>query len=269
MEKIILIGGGGHCKSCIDVIEQEDRFTIAGIVDVPEKQQETVLGYPVIGTDADLAELIKTFPNALITLGQIKSPARRRGLFNDLMQMGARFPVIKSPLAYVSSHAQVAEGTIVMHHALINAGAKVGRNCIINTKALIDEYAEKQPERCLSVASLGALRYLSAMKYATAVIGNSSSGIVEAPSFMIPTINIGDRQKGRVKAESIVDCDPSAASIEAAIHNCISLEFQQLLKNTKNPYEKSGTASEIVSVIVTSDLAGLLKKRFYNIADRI
>jgi sugar O-acyltransferase (sialic acid O-acetyltransferase NeuD family) len=140
-EKIILIGGGGHCKSCIDVIEQEGRFIIAGIVDVPEKNQHNVLGYPVIGSDTDLAELIKSFPNVLITLGQIKSPARRIELFNDMMQMGASFPVIKSPLAYVSAHAQISEGTIVMHDALINAGVRVGRNCIINTKALVEHDA--------------------------------------------------------------------------------------------------------------------------------
>jgi len=140
-EKIILIGGGGHCKSCIDVIEQEDRFTIAGIVDMPEKIQHNILGYPVIGSDADLSVLIKSFPYVLITLGQIKSPTRRMELFNDLMQMGARFPIITSPLAYVSSHAQVAEGTIVMHHAVVNAGARVGINCIINTKALVEHDA--------------------------------------------------------------------------------------------------------------------------------
>ena len=140
-EKIILIGGGGHCVSCIDVIEQEDRFTIAGIVDMPEKIQHNILGYPVIGSDADLSVLIKSFPYVLITLGQIKTPTRRMELFNDLMQMGARFPIITSPLAYVSSHAQVAEGTIVMHHAVVNAGARVGINCIINTKALIEHDA--------------------------------------------------------------------------------------------------------------------------------
>jgi len=140
-EKIILIGGGGHCKACIDVIEQEGRFTIAGIVDLPEKNQHNVLGYPVIGSDADLSELVKTFSNVLITLGQIKSPGRRIELFNDVMQMGAHFPVIQSPLAYASPHAHVAEGTIVMHHALINAGARVGRNCIINTKALVEHDA--------------------------------------------------------------------------------------------------------------------------------
>jgi sugar O-acyltransferase (sialic acid O-acetyltransferase NeuD family) len=140
-EKIILIGGGGHCSACVDVIEQEGRFAIAGIVDVPEKKQNKILGYSVIGSDADLAELIKTFPNVLITLGQIKSPTRRMELFNTLKRIGALFPVIQSPLAYVSPHAQIDEGTIVMHHALINAGARVGRNCIINTKALVEHDA--------------------------------------------------------------------------------------------------------------------------------
>jgi sugar O-acyltransferase (sialic acid O-acetyltransferase NeuD family) len=140
-EKIILVGGGGHCSACIDVIEQEDRFTIAGIVDMPAKKQQTVLGYPVIGTDADLSELVKACPNVLITLGQIKSANRRMELFNDLKRIGAQFPMIQSPLAYISPHAQVSEGTIVMHHALINAGASVGRNCIINNKALIEHDA--------------------------------------------------------------------------------------------------------------------------------
>jgi GDP/UDP-N,N'-diacetylbacillosamine 2-epimerase (hydrolysing) len=130
---------------------------------------------------------------------------------------------------------------------------------------LIDAYVEKRPARCHAVTSLGSYRYLSAMKYASAVIGNSSSGIVEAPSFKIPTINIGDRQKGRVRAKSVVDCEPSLASMDAAIRKSISLEFQQLLKDTENPYEKPRTASEIVSKIAAIDPAELLKKRFYNI----
>lgn len=130
---------------------------------------------------------------------------------------------------------------------------------------LIDEYTEKRPKRCLAVTSLGVNRYLPAMQYATAVIGNSSSGIVEAPSYKIPTINIGDRQKGRVRAGSVIDCEPFTTSIEAAIHKGVSRRFQQGLNNTKNPYEKVGTASEIVSTIAAFDTAGLLKKRFYNI----
>ena len=138
---ILLIGGGGHCKSCIDVIEQEGKFQIAGIVDLPEKRGQSVLEYPVMGCDDDLSELIQSYPNVLITLGQIQSPARRVKLFNDLKRLGAKFPVICSPLAYVSPHAQIGEGTVIMHHALINAGARVGRNCIINTKALVEHDA--------------------------------------------------------------------------------------------------------------------------------
>jgi GDP/UDP-N,N'-diacetylbacillosamine 2-epimerase (hydrolysing) len=103
------------------------------------------------------------------------------------------------------------------------------------------------------------------MKYATAVIGNSSSGIIEAPAFKIPTVNIGDRQKGRVRAESVVDCEPSAASIKAAIRKGISPKFQQILNATKNPYEKAGTTRSIVSAIAACDINGLLKKKFYNI----
>jgi len=140
-ESIILIGGGGHCRSCIDVLEQEDRFSIAGIIDMPERKGEKVFDYPVIGSDSDLAEIIKGNTNFLITLGHIRSPRRRIELFFNLKEMGASFPVIKSPLAYVSPHAFIDEGTIVMHNALINAGAKIGKNCIINTRALVEHDA--------------------------------------------------------------------------------------------------------------------------------
>jgi sugar O-acyltransferase (sialic acid O-acetyltransferase NeuD family) len=126
---------------CIDVIEQEGTYQIAGIVDFPEKRGQQVLGYSVIGSDEELPELLRTYPNLLITLGQIKTPERRTALFQSLLKMGAKFPVIQSPLAYVSPHAQIGEGTIVMHHALINTGARVGRNCIINTKALVEHDA--------------------------------------------------------------------------------------------------------------------------------
>jgi len=137
-EKIILIGGGGHCKSCIDVIEHEGRFTIAGIVDIPEKMHDRILGCEVIATDNDLPKLSNEYKNFLITVGQIRSPEKRIHLFKTIKELGAKLPVIVSPLAYVSRHAAIAEGTIVMHHALINAGANVGKNCIINTKALIE-----------------------------------------------------------------------------------------------------------------------------------
>ncbi len=140
-EKIILIGGGGHCKSCIDVIEQEGRFTIVGIVDLPEKLHQKILGYEIIAADDDLPRLVIEYKNFLITIGQIKSPDRRIHIYNSLKDSGAKLPVIISPLAYVSKHAQIGEGTIIMHHALINTGAIIGENCIINSKALVEHDA--------------------------------------------------------------------------------------------------------------------------------
>ncbi len=166
-EKLLLIGGGGHCKSCIDVIQAEGRFEIAGIVEnagyqVPafagmtEKGEGSrlrgndregigelgsVMGYPVIGTDSELPELIRVYKNALITVGQIQHPDIRIKLFNLIRSMGGQFPVIISPNAYVSRNALVGEGTIVMHHAVVNTEAVIGVNCILNTGALVEHEA--------------------------------------------------------------------------------------------------------------------------------
>jgi len=140
-DKIILIGGGGHCKSCIDVIEQVGIFQIAGIVDLSEKLHQKILGYEIIATDDDLPQLAHEYENFLITLGQIKSPEKRIRIFQTLKESGTKFPVIISPFAYVSRRATVAEGTIIMHHALVNAGSRIGANCIINTKALVEHDA--------------------------------------------------------------------------------------------------------------------------------
>jgi len=136
--EIILIGGGGHCKSVIDVIEQEDKYTIAGIIDKKELLGQEVLGYKIIGCDDDLPNLFKQYKNALVTIGHIKSNALRVKIFNILKNIGYNIPVIISPLAYVSKHTFIDEGTVVMHQALINANTKVGKNCIINSKALVE-----------------------------------------------------------------------------------------------------------------------------------
>lgn len=140
-EPIILIGGGGHCKSCIDVIEQNSTFEIIGIVDIKDNVGDVVLGYPLIGTDDDLLAIFSDCRNALITIGQIKTHKPRRALYEKLNEIGYRFPSIVSPLSYVSQHAVIGEGTIVMHHALVNANAVIGKNCIINTKVLIEHDA--------------------------------------------------------------------------------------------------------------------------------
>lgn len=135
--EIILVGGGGHCNSCIDVIEQENKFRIAGVVDA-QKNGGYVLGYPVLGSDKDLADLRKTYDYALVTIGQIKTPEIRIKLYQQLMLMGFILPTIISPRAYVSSHSVILDGSIVMHDVVINAQARIGSNCIINTKSLIE-----------------------------------------------------------------------------------------------------------------------------------
>lgn len=140
-QDIILIGGGGHCLSCIDVLEQGGQYRIAGIIDLPEKLGSRVSGYPVVGNDDDIARLAKECPNFLISLGQIRSAAGRQRIYERVKQAGGRLPLIVSPLAYVSPRAQLAEGSIVMHQALVNSGAVVGPCCIINSKALIEHEA--------------------------------------------------------------------------------------------------------------------------------
>ena len=139
-KNLILIGAGGHAKSCIDVIEQENKFIIAGIVDFNSSISD-LLGYPLLGHDDDLAKLKLHYDYALITIGQIKTPAIRIRLLDYAKSLGFKLPTIISPRAYVSKHAKIGNGTIVMHDALINAGAIVGDNCIINTKSLIEHDA--------------------------------------------------------------------------------------------------------------------------------
>lgn len=135
---ILLIGGGGHCNSCIDVIEQVNRFNIVGIIDQKEKIGQKVMGYEIIGTDDDLPELSKSIKNSLITIGQINSVTIRIEISNLLKKLNFDLPVIISPRAHVSKHSVIGEGTIIMHDVLINSNVQVGTNCIINSKVLIE-----------------------------------------------------------------------------------------------------------------------------------
>jgi len=135
---ILLIGGGGHCRACIDVIERQGRFQIAGIVERNGAPGTKVFGYPILGRDDDLPELLQRYRHALVAIGQIKSPFPRIRVFEQLQSLGAELPGIVSPSAYLSRHARIGAGTIVMHGAVINAGATVGHNCIVNTKALLE-----------------------------------------------------------------------------------------------------------------------------------
>ena len=137
-EKILLIGAGGHSQSCIDVIEQENKYEIAGLIGIKEEVGQNRLGYKILGTDEDLFDLSQSISNALITVGQIRSASLRKKLFNLAHNLNFRTPNIISPKAYVSPHAKIGAGTILMHGTYVNAGASIGNNCIINSKSLIE-----------------------------------------------------------------------------------------------------------------------------------
>ena len=133
---LILVGGGGHCKAVIDVAECAGR-DILGILDKPEEVGKSVLGYNVIGTDDDMARYADK-ADFLVTVGQIKSPDLRIQLHHRIEMSGCRLATLVSPVSQVSSHATICAGTVVMHHAVVNADAKIGRGCIINTFADVE-----------------------------------------------------------------------------------------------------------------------------------
>ena len=134
---------------------------------------------------------------------------------------------------------------------------------IINS--LIDDYVAEHSDMAIAFTSMGTLRYLSAMKHSAAVVGNSSSGIIEAPTFKVPTINIGRRQKGRIQAQTTINCQPEVDSILKSIHTALSSAFIAGLSGMTNPYEQSNTCSTIVDLLEKINLEGLINKSFYDL----
>ena len=132
---------------------------------------------------------------------------------------------------------------------------------------IIEEYVSSNIKSVV-ITSLGQLRYLSCLKHVDGVIGNSSSGLLEVPTFKIGTINIGDRQRGRLKAISVIDCEPNEPSISSAIKKLYSADYQNRLTTVKNPYGCGGASESIVNILNDVSLDGLLKKRFYNLNQR-
>ena len=130
---------------------------------------------------------------------------------------------------------------------------------------LIDDYVKNNSQKAIAFTSLGQLRYLSAIQFMDVIVGNSSSGLIEVPSFKKATINIGDRQQGRVKAASVIDCETNNKDIEKAIKKALSVEFKEELKSSKNPYGDKNSSIEIVEVLKSIDLNGIIKKQFYNL----
>ena len=130
---LILVGGGGHCKSVIDVAESAG-YTILGILDRPDEVGKSVLGYPVLGTDDDMVKYVDK-ADFIVTVGQIKSPRLRIKLHQMIKNAGGHLATIISPTAHVSKYASIGEGTVIMHFTMVNADAHVGCGCILNTMA--------------------------------------------------------------------------------------------------------------------------------------
>jgi len=135
---IILVGGGGHCRSVIDVIESSGLYRIIGIIDKKQFIGNSILGYKVIGSDNAIVHFLEKYRYFLVTAGQLKLPDLRTKLFKELKKLGATLPVIISDTAKVSRFSQLGEGTVVMHHSVINSGSEVGCNVIVNTGAIIE-----------------------------------------------------------------------------------------------------------------------------------
>lgn len=166
---------------------------------------------------------------------------------------------------------------------LLDVLDKLEKTRIIFTKAnsdtdgriinqMIDAYVAKNHHKSTAFTSLGQVRYLSALQFMDAVVGNSSSGLLEAPSFKIGTLNIGDRQKGRLKAQSVIDCKPTARDIAQAFETLYSPDFQQNLKKVQNPYGDGIASKRIVDTLKKTDLYDIVKKSFYDLhweSDRI
>lgn len=138
-KNLILIGGGGHCKSVIDVAESAG-YNILGVLDMPEEVGKSVLDYKVIGTDDDIPQYVDK-AEFIITVGFIKNPSIRMRIYNMVKEAGGKLATIVASTAHVSRYATLGEGTVVMHQAVVNAGAQIGVNCIINTFCNIEHDA--------------------------------------------------------------------------------------------------------------------------------
>ena len=131
---------------------------------------------------------------------------------------------------------------------------------------LVNEFVQKHAGRAKTFTSLGQLKYLSCLQFVKAVVGNSSSGLLEVPSFGKPTVNIGDRPRGRITATSVINCEPNRDAICAAIHKALSSEFQNVLTSVVNPYGTGGASERIVRILEKISYSSLLKKRFHDLS---
>ncbi len=228
-------------KRVIQLGEHPDRVFNVGALGVENIKKLSLLGeYDIkkdMGLDIQDKYLLVTFHPE--TLGQMDGKIQ----FQELLDLFVDNKCSNYKVIFTKANADVS-------------GRRINQ--------MIDGFESKHKNRVRSFASMGQLRYLSAMKYASAVVGNSSSGIIEAPSFKVPVINIGDRQEGRIRADNIIDCRICKTDIEQALEKGLSKVFKASLLTMESPFEKINTAENIKTIITGYDSMDL-KKEFYTV----
>lgn len=193
-ENIVLIGGGDHCGNCIDTIEQENKYQIAGIVDLPEKLHKKVLGYEIFASDNDFPKLVEEYKFFLISIGHILSASPRIKVYKEIKKYDVTLPIIISPLAYVSPHAKVGEGTIIMPFAVIDALVTVGRNCIIQYStmlahgAVLDDHCHVSVNSVLGNCRVGSGSFIGVNSWINNGVTVPPNTVIGSASNVIHTI---------------------------------------------------------------------------------
>ncbi len=187
-------------------------------------------------------------------------------------ELGPRFLLVTYHPVTLDENAGAAELEALLAALDAMADAKIlitGHNADAGhgrISALLDAFAAERPERVFLAASLGQQRYLSAMKFCAAVVGNSSSGLIEAPALGVPTVNVGDRQKGRLRGESVIDCTGTPAAIADALNRAVSSTFQACARTAVSPYGNPGASARMARILKGVPLAGLARKPFFDLA---
>jgi GDP/UDP-N,N'-diacetylbacillosamine 2-epimerase (hydrolysing) len=253
-----------------------------GVIDDSIRHAVTKMSHlHFVGTQESRARVIQLGedPQKVFNVGELSLDNIRnlKLLSKDQLKKELKFNLKKHNLLVTFHPVTIERGTSGKYFMeLLKAMDTLDETSIIFTKAnadtggveinrIIDEYVAGHKGKAVSFSSMGRLKYLSAMKYSDAVVGNSSSGIVEAPSFRIGTINIGDRQKGRLNAESVIDCTPSSKDITKAFKKLYSKEFCSKLKTVKSPFGDGRSAERIRRIIKSQDLKEILKKKFHDL----
>ena len=179
--KVLIIGAGGHAKSCIEIIEAEDKKEIVGLIGTPEEIGKKILGYEVLGSEKDFVALSDLTTNLILGIGQIKSPNLRIEIKEKFIKEGFIFESVISPVAKISNHAVIGVGTVIMHGVVINAGVKIGDYSIINTGSIIEHDSK-----------IGNFTHIS-----TGVISNGETSIgnntfIGSGTVIMERIKIGD-----------------------------------------------------------------------------